>query len=316
MRGGPVCRAAQTGYEFQKGRWTMKASRILSFLLAVLMVCSLLPSAAFAAEPEEDPIIETEAEETPAAEPAEESDAEPEAPAEEEPAGEEDPEEAQEEPTDEAPADSREEITDSALPADADAMKPGETASVSICLDNSRNYNAMQFDIKLTGGLKLADLNASKTIRTKNHQIAINKIDEDTYRFVVFALNTADIEGYDGAVMMLNVSAGDMITGKSGIKIDNVYYADREQDYIADPSFTQASTITGVNEVSSEAEMIVRGDYRSITIQASTATTAQIVNASGMATTVTVAQGTNTYPLETGIYIVRIGNKTYKVVVK
>ena len=206
--------------------------------------------------------------------------------------------------------------TDDALSVDGLYMKPGETTTVGIVMDNSRNYTAMQCDIKLTGGLQLADLNAATTSRTRNHHVAVTKIDDDTYRIVAFALNNADIEGYDGTVLTLNVKAGEIITGESGIKIDNVYYADREQDYIAKPSFTQASTITGVDLVSTDADTNVRGDYQAIIIESSVATTAQIVNASGMATTVTVAQGTSSFPFETGIYIVRIGNKAHKITVK
>lgn len=205
--------------------------------------------------------------------------------------------------------------TGDALTIDGLYLQPRQTASVGINLSNSTNYTAMQCDITLTGGLQLADLNASTTERTRNHQVAINKLDDDTYRVVLFAINNTDIEGYDGNVLTLNVSAGDIIDSDAGIKIDNIYYADREQDYIADSSFTPVSTITGVNQVN-ESTVSVRADHRTIIIEATTATIAQIVNASGIATTVNVAPGTNTFPVESGIYIVRTGKQVHKVAVK
>ena len=205
--------------------------------------------------------------------------------------------------------------TDDELTVENLNLRPGETTTVSICLNNSQNYTAMQFDMMLTEGLELDGLNISTTDRTSHHSTAIEKCDENTYRIIAFAPDNSDITGFDGAVLELNVRATDQLSGTSGIKLEHICMADRYQDYAIMPSFTPVSTITGVDDISKTVAS-VRGDRGMVIIEANEPMTAQIVNTSGMSITVNVSQGSNTYMLDSGIYMVRIGSKTYKIVVK
>ena len=205
--------------------------------------------------------------------------------------------------------------TDDKLSIEGLSLRPGETTTVAICMDNSQSYTALQCDLHLSEGLELADMSISNTERTNHHSCAIEKCEDGGYRIVAFAPNNADITGNEGAIMLLNVKATNELSASSGIEIDNICFADRSQDYYALASYTPVSTITGVDDVTTVTAS-VRGDYGMLIIDSSEATTAQIVNASGMTVAVNVSAGTNQYALDGGIYMVRIGAKTYKVIVK
>lgn len=205
--------------------------------------------------------------------------------------------------------------TDDQLSIEGLSLRPGETATVAICMNNNQSYTAMQCDLHLSDGLVLEDMNVATTDRTRKHTAAINQCEDGSYRIVTFAPNNADISGNEGAILLLNVIATNELSASSGIEIYNICFADRSHDYYPLSSFTPVSTITGVDDVSTTTAS-VRGDYGMIIIDSSQATTAQIVNTSGMSMTVNVAEGTNNYTLDGGIYMVRIGSKTYKVIVK
>lgn len=205
--------------------------------------------------------------------------------------------------------------TDDNLSIEGLSLRPGETTTVAICMNNDQNYTALQCDLHLSEGLELADMNIVTTERTSRHSCAIKKAEDGSYRIVAFAPNNADITGNEGAIMLLNVKATEYLSSASGIEIDNICFADRSQDYYALASYTPVSTITGVDDVTTTTAS-VRGDYGMLIIDSTEATTAQIVNASGMTVVVNVSAGTNQYSLDGGIYMVRIGSKTYKVIVK
>ena len=75
---------------------------------------------------------------------------------------------------------------------------------ISLCLDNRMGYTAFQFDLTLPEGAEV--MLAQLTGRQDGHQLAYNKIGENTYRFVAFSLAGHRFMESEGA--LINVLAG------------------------------------------------------------------------------------------------------------
>ena len=75
---------------------------------------------------------------------------------------------------------------------------------ISLCLDNRLRYTAFQFDLTLPEGAEVTL--AQLTGRQNGHQLAYNKIGNNTYRFVAFSVTGHSFKESEGA--LVNILAG------------------------------------------------------------------------------------------------------------
>lgn len=69
-----------------------------------------------------------------------------------------------------------------------------------LLLNNNTSYKAMQFDVILPSDVTFMD-NTSSTERIADFDYILKKINESTYRVLVYSLNAKNIEGNEGAIL-------------------------------------------------------------------------------------------------------------------
>ena len=89
--------------------------------------------------------------------------------------------------------------------------------SYSMCLNNQCQYIAAQFDVHLSPGQTLDDIQLNK-MRKNGHQLVYSQIDNNVYRVLIFTLGGQVFKGQDGELLTIQ-------TSKSGdISIENIMF--------------------------------------------------------------------------------------------
>ena len=124
----------------------------------------------------------------------------------------------------------------------------GYTADLQINMSNEDTFTAYQFDLVLPNGITLAKDEKGKYIVTlsnrhydNTHQVTIDDIGDNTFRFVCVSLNTSVINGNDGAILTVSLKANNGIAeGELNATIKNVILttADETKMKPKDSSFT------------------------------------------------------------------------------
>ncbi len=198
------------------------------------------------------------------------------------------------------------------------SIQAGEQRTVEIRLDNSANYAALQCAINLPDGLTLVQGTVKQTARTETHQIALTCRDGQI-RLLAYNNQANEITGNAGdAVIRLTLAADEQLPQESTIEINQVALAQNNgETRYAQPTQTLVNrTTTGVEDLTA-ATARVYALNQVLYIDSPAATTAQIVATNGTSSTIQLNAGTNTVTgLATGIYIVRIDQRSFKVLVK
>ena len=99
-------------------------------------------------------------------------------------------------------------------------ISPGETKTMSICLENELTYVGFQFNMILPEGLSIS-VDSPKsylTERTQNQTSFSIGQNGNKYTFLAFAFPLTDITGNNGAILNLEVTASeDMVVGSNHI---------------------------------------------------------------------------------------------------
>ncbi len=192
------------------------------------------------------------------------------------------------------------------------SIAPGETLDVDVMLDNDEMVSQLQCDIELPQGLSLVGVNTAS--RTQNHTL-VSDLTEGNLRLVCYSLTDDDLPGNEGAVFTLRVCASEDLAAESTITINNVVLAGKGHDALfAAETTATVSNVSGVEDVTATARVYANGN--TIVIEAPEACTAQLVAMNGTSGTIQVEAGRNEYHPGTGIYVVRLAGKGYKVVVR
>ena len=207
-------------------------------------------------------------------------------------------------------------VTDDNFAIDNFSMRPGETRTIELKLNNATAYTSVQCDIQLPAGLELVDGTCETTSRDAEHNYQMGTVD-GAVRVVGYNLSNAAISGNEGAVITFTVKASDNLAVNSQLTIDNVVLATANgETYYAAPTVTKVGNTTGINDmVAQNAKVYTRGSV--LVIESPEATMAQFVAVDGRFVTLAVNEGVNEYDaLGTGIYIVNIAGKSHKIVLK
>lgn len=217
-----------------------------------------------------------------------------------------------------APAKGNEIESGDALHIQDFAIKPGETRTVSISLSNSQPYRALQADLVLPQGLSVVagSLHAGKRANGFSAESRLLS-DGATTRVLCFDKGGSTFSEGDDAVLTLTVQASDELSAQSAISITRVLFVsnDLKSVYGADTQ-TRVSSTTGIDDVNA-ASVKVWASGTTLVIESATQGIAQLVAMNGTAQQLAYGAGHNEYDnLTAGVYVVRVGGKSVKVVVK
>ncbi len=208
--------------------------------------------------------------------------------------------------------------TDDLLSIDDFAVEAGQTVTVPVRLSNMGLYTAVQCDITLPEGLTLASDGISATESSAGHIIA-SATDEGTVRIVCYSLQGNTL-GNGEAVVELTLEATDALRPEATIGIEHGVLATASSAVRhCEPSYAHVSSTTAVDDLASATNhWRAWGDQGgTLVVESDTATQAQLIAINGTATTLAVMAGRNHYDgLQAGVYVVRIGTESIKVIVR
>lgn len=118
-------------------------------------------------------------------------------------------------------------------------------------------------------------------------------------------------------MLHITVAADNDLANMSTINIGNSVLATPSCDAMHCPeTTTYVSSTTSVNDINT-SDVRVWSQGNTLIIEANEPATAQLIATTGTSTMLAVMGGHNEYNgIETGIYIVRIGSKSFKVVIR
>ena len=189
----------------------------------------------------------------------------------------------------------------------------GETATVGISLDNSIDYVALQADIVLPEGLTL--LSVAGGIRAAGHALTTRQIDSRRVRVVLFDLgNSAFVDSRESLIELKvrvdSDNAGDIV-------IENIIVSDAAaNEYRLASTGGHNNKITKTEGVASKTIQI-EATNGAINVYNATGSTVAVYGVDGRVLTRFVAKNeAEHYQTAPGIYIVSVGSRMVKVVVK
>jgi len=194
------------------------------------------------------------------------------------------------------------------------SAKIGETTSVFVALDNTLDYVALQADVTVPDGMKLAAVNIGNRAEG-NHTLAMKRVDDRTMRVALFDINNSIFADNDEAILELVVKVNGSASHR--IRINNILASDAQaHEYVLTAIGGNNSDLSGIDSVG----------ISNIRIEA-TADGINIYNAEGSEVAIYAVDGTilshfvassdvenrNVVP---GVYVVTAGNRTEKIMVK
>ena len=104
------------------------------------------------------------------------------------------------------------------MSGDGISLRPGETRSVSIALDNMIDYSAFQLDLDLPAGLTASNFNL--TNRAASHALDVNTLSNGKTRALCYSPAISAISGHEGALLTFDVTAEGYVEGV--INVDGI----------------------------------------------------------------------------------------------
>ena len=106
-------------------------------------------------------------------------------------------------------------------------IEPGETHQVSIMLDNSVAFTALQADIFLPEGLQVEEDDGEYLFdltdrKSRNHTISSTLLNSGGIRILIASQTVKDLSGNSGALVTFNIIASPDFAGQNTITINNV----------------------------------------------------------------------------------------------
>jgi len=191
----------------------------------------------------------------------------------------------------------------------------GEELTLTIGLDNSREYSALQCDITLPAGLTLVGSEVMTADRSRDHLIQ-SRVRSDNTRAVLYSMTKQPFDGNEGAVLTITVRATASLPADSHIKLTNIMLADNDNvNWHTDDLMVPVTNSTGIDDLTASADRVWATDGM-LHIATNAPGVAQVVALSGVAREIALQEGENEQPVDAGVYIVRLNGKSHKVVVK
>lgn len=191
------------------------------------------------------------------------------------------------------------------------AEPAGGNTVVDLRLTNDCPLAAMQLDLCLPQGVTLAA--AAPQGRAARHQLATATLADGTVRLLLSAFSGDDIEGGDDAVLRLTLDGA--TTGGGTLEADGIVAVERDLTRHELAPLRVTLSTTGAGDPAAERARIYV-ENNQLVIDSPADGTAQLVRVNGIATPLTVNAGHNTFTLDQGVYIVRMGAAAAKIMIK
>jgi hypothetical protein len=96
------------------------------------------------------------------------------------------------------------------------SLMAGNEGGLSLVLDNTADYIAAQFDVRLSEGQTLEQV--VKGQRARGHQLATAKVADDTYRVLLYTIGDRTFSGQSGEVVSIGVA------GEGDVTVENITF--------------------------------------------------------------------------------------------
>lgn len=204
------------------------------------------------------------------------------------------------------------------LGADVDALVIGKVSSIGsngiaipVTLDNTKEYVALQADIMVPEGMTLVDVQAGK--RAENHKLSARRYDDRSMKVILFNLSNVAFGDNNETVLELIVD-GDMQEYED-ISIFNIF-ASELSSASHELTSRNGNGLMGVEEVVTNA-ISINNSTDGLNIIKAKGEKVMVFSLDGSLVKTFVAASDNEYiSLSKGIYLVAVGNKTIKAIVK
>lgn len=189
----------------------------------------------------------------------------------------------------------------------------GVPSTLTLRLDNSIEYVALQCDITLPSGMTIAESGISAAGRS----VAFSTGDDGVTRLAVYSATNRPMPVGGGVIATIDVITDGTLDADAAVEVGNVLMADAAtRRYQGVGGETRLGAVTAVNDVSAGNWRVAGGDNL-IVIDAAAEAVAQVVSINGISRAVEVAPGRNVIDsVPAGIYVVSVAGVSHKVVVR
>ena len=200
------------------------------------------------------------------------------------------------------------------LVVDDYSLKPGETATLSVGLDNLTDYVALQADVVMPDGLTLEGVETGGRAEA-THSLFMRQVADDVYRVVLFSASGQAFANNKEPLFMLKVKSERCSDGD--ITFERILAADAEAtEYRLSYTGGHNTLSSGINGVDGGV-ITVRPCPGGLEVLNAEGLRVYVYGFDGSLLTSFVADADGArLPLRPGVYIVKVGTLIYKVAIK
>lgn len=208
-------------------------------------------------------------------------------------------------------------VTTDHLSIEPFSVKPGECVTVQAKLADTQRYMAMQFEMALPEGLTLVEGAMRAGERARSHAIVSRMNERDnTATVIIYSPDNRLIDNAGETLFTFELQADNRLAGNAAIETRNTLLVNADNNvYQGSDAVTAVGNTTGVDDITAATDRVY-AHAGVLVIESGDNGVAQLVATNGVYTELTVAGGRNEYDVASGIYIVRLNGKSYKVIVK
>lgn len=187
--------------------------------------------------------------------------------------------------------------------------KDGSHRTLTISLTNPMSLTAFQMDVTLPSGITLTD--ARLTDRAAiSHGLRMVPLANGQLRLLASSAVNDVLTGTEGALLLIELEGAANNAGTI-VDIDNVLLAERDMTLHAAGAMSIDLDMSSVYDLSSGVRIYARGN--NVVVESPVDATVELTAPNGVTRTAAVKAGTNVYPAERGICIVRVAGQVAKL---
>jgi hypothetical protein len=148
-------------------------------------------------------------------------------------------------------------------PLDISACPGGLGSTMNIEMRNTEDIIGFQFDLQLPEGVSLTKGSNGKyianlTSRKVDHTLSVNKVGENTYRFISVSMNNEPFEGTEGTLLNMTLKVDDSVAfGNYDIKVLNAELTTSNMELVNSIDKTSVLIVKNANPGDANGDMTV-----------------------------------------------------------
>lgn len=190
----------------------------------------------------------------------------------------------------------------------------GKTSVVTVSLDNSRDYVALQADILIPEGMEILGVECGERAAAY-HTIQQRLVNDNILRIVLFDVENNIFADNAGDIMRISIKTG---SGKSGdVEITNIIAADvQANEYVLSSVGGHNTDLSAIDSITGDGNISVEATPEGITVCNAEGMDIHIFTVDGMGIAAFKANSNRVdYKLSAGVYVVTAGEVVSKVMV-